>query len=280
MTRVTVKAVNAGESADAATPPGTAIVRPLSHVLAVRERYLRRFANPAEAAASRSARAWSWALGEKAVSPVTDRVTVLPPGRSEIQNEIAVADQRRLRADGENRADAAATILRWLIGIDDHVPVPGDSRGGLVGGFGEIVRSLEQIRNALVLAAERQRQAAARAKAIDANPDDRQRAQQESDYLNGVLATLLWILGDRSEAPISRSQSRELTAEDFKRERVDAIDLIEEGRRPWMPDRTLPPWYGAGVKETISWLLGDSTTPPVDPSGADPTALATDHGSW
>lgn len=271
MTRVTVKAVNASETAKAAPPPGTAIARPLRHVQAVRERYLRRFANPAEAATSRSARAWSWALGEHAVSPVTDRVTALPPSRSDIEDEIAAADDRRLRGDRENRADAAATVLRWLIGTDDHVPVQGDNRGTLVGGFSEIVRPPEEIRDVLALAAERHRRASAKAKNIDTKPDDRHRARQESDYLDGVSVTLSWVLGDRSEAPISRSRHCERTARDLKAERVHAIDLVEEARRPWIPDQPLPPWYGAGVKETISWLLGDSTIPPIDSSGCRPT---------
>ena len=50
-------------------------------------------------------------------------MTAVPPSRSDIEAEITAADERRLRGDQENRADAAATILRWLIGDDDHVPV-------------------------------------------------------------------------------------------------------------------------------------------------------------
>lgn len=272
MTRVTVKAVNPGETADAAPPPGTAIVRPLRHVQAVRERYLRRFANSAEAAASRSARAWSWALGENVASPVTDRMTALPPSRSEIENEIAAADARRLRGDRDNRADAAASVFRWLVGTDDHVPVQDDGRVALVGGFSEIVRSPEQIRKVLALATERQLPVAVGAKDTYANPGDRQRAQQESDYLDGVSATLLWILGNRSEAPISRSRSCQRTVRDLKTERVCARDVIEEVRRPWILNHFLPSWYGVGVEKAINWLLADSTIPPVGSSVCRPTA--------
>jgi hypothetical protein len=207
-------------------------------------------------------------------------VTALPPSRSEIENEIAEADVRRFRGDCENRADAAAKVLRWLIGVDDHVPVPGGSRGALVGGFSEIVRSPEQIRDVLALATERQRQAAPMAKDIDANPNGRQRAQQECAYLDGVSATLLGILGDHGEAPISGSRSRERTVRDLKTERVHAIDVIDEAREPWTRDRFLPPWYGAGVKETISWLLGDSTILPVNPSGIYLHCVGTVHRGW
>lgn len=68
-----------GRAGSAAPPAGTAIVRLLAHVRAVRERYLQRFADPAKAAASRSAQAWTWALGEIRIAPVTDRPTATSP---------------------------------------------------------------------------------------------------------------------------------------------------------------------------------------------------------
>ena len=201
MTRATVDRVDAEHLDGEAPPSGTAIVRPMRHVRAVRERYLRRFADPAEAAASRSARAWAWALGESRTAPVTDRLTVVPPSRPEIEAEITAADERRLRGDKENRADAAATVMRWLIGDDDHVPVRSENRGALVGGFGDVVRSPEQITAALVLAAEGQQRAAAQGRDLDAGADARAFARQDADYLNGVMATLAWVLGERASSP-------------------------------------------------------------------------------
>jgi hypothetical protein len=270
VTRTTVDRVDAGHVNDEAPPSGTAIVRPLCHVRAVRDRYLRRFADPAEAATSRSARAWAWALGENVTAPVTDRLTVAPPSRSDIEAEITVADERRLRGDKENRADAAATVLRWLIGDDDHVPVRGENRGALVGGFGDVVRSRDQITDALALAAEGQQRAAAQGRDIDACADDRSFARQDADYLNGVTATLSWILDERAASPVTRAHSRELTTRDLKMERVHAEDVIEQSRYPWMADRLPPLWYGEGVKFTITWLLGDWTASPVDPGGRGP----------
>ena len=236
----------------------------------MRERYAARFADPSEAAASRSARAWAWALGETATAPVTDRVTAMPPSRSDIEAEITVADERRLRGDQENRADAAATILRWLIGDDDHVPVRGENPGELVGGFGDVVRSPEQIAGTLALAAEGLRRAAAQGRDLDAGADARAFARQDADYLDGVMATLAWVLGERAESPITRARSRELTTRALKMERVHAEDVIEQSRYPWMADRLPPLWYGEGVKFTITWLLGDWTAPPVDPAGRGP----------
>src|ERR1017187_2356534 len=144
MTGATVKGMDA-DGIDDAPSHGTAIVRPLRHGRAVRERHALRFADPAEAAASRSARAWGWVLGESNIAPVTDRLTAVPPSRPDIEAEIREANERCLRGDVEGRADAAATILRWLIGDDDHVPVAGENTGELVGGFGDAVRSQHQI---------------------------------------------------------------------------------------------------------------------------------------
>jgi hypothetical protein len=255
---------------DQAPPGGTAIVRPLRHVRAVRDRYLHRFAEPSEAAASRSAQAWAWALGECRTAPVTDRLTVVPPSRPEIEAEISAADERRLRGDKENRADAAATVLRWLIGDNDHVPVRDDNRGALVGGFGDVVRSREQIADILALAAEGQQRAAAQGRDLDASVNARAFARQDADYLGGVMATLAWILGERAGSPVARAHSRQLTTRDLKIERVRAEDVIKQSRYPWMADRLPPPWYGEGVKFTITWLLGDWTAPPVDPAGRGP----------
>ena len=73
MTGITVNRVDTDRINDEAPPAGTAIVRPLGHVRAVRERHARQFADASQAAVSRSARAWSWALGESATAPVTDQ---------------------------------------------------------------------------------------------------------------------------------------------------------------------------------------------------------------
>ena len=238
MTRTTVNHVDA-DRIDEAPPHGTAIVRPLRHVRAVREHDAAQSADPSEAAAeSRSARAWAWALGESATAPVTDRVTAVPPSRSDIEAEITAADERLFRGDQENRADAAAIILRWLIGDDDDVPVEAENPGELVGGFGDVVRSPEQIAGILALAAEGVQRAAAQGRDLDADADARAFARQDADYLNGVMATLAWILGERAESPVSHPYSRELTTRDLKMERVRrrgrdrAVQVPLDGRPP------------------------------------------------
>ena len=262
MTGTTVSCVDADPAEDMAPPQGTAIMRPLRHVRAVRSRYLQRFTDPGQIAASRATRAWAWALGETATAPVTDRETTLPPSRPEIEAEITAADERRLRGDRENRADAAATILRWLIGDDDHVPVRGTNVGALVGGFGDIVRTREQIANVLAAATEGHRQAVAKERRSSVSPAHRQLTQRDAEYRIGVTATLEWVIGQGAGAPITSQRRGLLTAAELKAERLHAADVIEQAGQPWargLPHRE----YGEGVKSTINWLLGDSAIPPV-----------------
>jgi hypothetical protein len=190
----------------------------------------------------------------------------------EIEAEIGEANERRWPGDMQNRVDAAATILRWLVGLDDRIPVHGENLGELVGGFGDIVRSREQIAEVAAVAAHAQPQAAAMSLDADADPGDREFACQDADYLDGVMVTLAWALGERAEAPITRAQPRELTARALESERGYADDVIEQGGNQWAADWLPPRWYGEGVKSTITWLLGDSTGPPVDPSGNRPSA--------
>jgi hypothetical protein len=257
-----VNLVDADRVDDAVPPPGTAIVRPIRHVRAVRERYLQWFTDPAQVAASRSARAWAWALGETATAPVTDHETAVPPSRSEIEAQIAVADERRLRGDRENRADAAAAILRWLIGEDDHIPVRGTNLGALVGGFGDIVRTRPQIANVLAATTEDHRQAVAKGWQSSVSPAHRQVTQRDAEYRVGVTATLEWVIGQRAEAPITSQRRGVLTAKELKAERLHAEDVIQQAEQPWVCDQPRRD-YGEGVRSTINWLLGDSAIPPV-----------------
>jgi hypothetical protein len=259
--------VDHDQADDSVPPPGTATVRPLRHVRAVRERHLQRFTDAAEAAASRSARAWSWALGETDLAPVTDQQTATPPDRIAIDLEIAIADDRRLRGDRENRADATATILRWLIGDDDRVPIHCDNPGELVGGFGDIVRSREQIAKLLKITSEKQRRAAALSQGVSIPPTHRQRAGQDADYLSGVAGTLSWVVGEAG-APITCRKS-EATTRDLKTERLRAEDLIDQATSPWQADDVPSPRYGEGVKSAIVWLLGDATVIPVGEAQSD-----------
>lgn len=226
-----------------APPVGTAIVRPLRHVKAVRQRHAEEVARRTVGGESRSARAWSWALGEAAIAPVSEQVTAVPPGISAIEAEIAEAEERRVRGDRENRADGAATVLRWLIGLDDHVPVRGPNRGELVDGFGDVVRSPGQIADVI---------------------DSLTRDVGSEDYRAGALASLNWIIDRSSRAPISGIVVSQVTTRHLKAERLHAGDLMDpaaHGDRLGLGSAQSAE-YGYGVKQTIDWLLGDSTKAP------------------
>jgi hypothetical protein len=193
--------VETGGIDEDAVPAGTAIVRPLRHVKAVRERHAGELAARSVGAESRSVRAWSWALGETDVAPVTGRITSVPPNRSDIEAEIAEAEERRLRGDRVNRADGAATVLRWLIGEDDHVPVRGPNQGELVGGFGDVVRSPGQIADLV---------ASLRALRPLANDNGRHDANQHN-FRGGAIAALNWVLSRQASSPITGVRTPKLT---------------------------------------------------------------------
>lgn len=223
----------------------TAIVRPMRHVRAVRERHAQQLAERSVAGESRSARAWSWVLGESVVSPVTDRVTEVPPSRADIETEIGEADERRLCGDRDHRADGAASVLRWLIGADDRVPVRGQNRGELVGGFGDVVRTPDQIARVLDDARQRRR----------AEP-------QAADYLDGLIATLEWVLAERLQSPISGQQSWPVTTGRLKQERIHAEDLIQQVVPSSIGEGRVSAefgfGFGSGVKASVTWLLGEA----------------------
>jgi hypothetical protein len=131
-----------------------------------------------------------------------------------------------------------------------------ENRGELVGGFGDVVRSQEELGDVLSLAAEFRHQAAARGQGIKFNEDVPECTQQDADYLDGIVATLSWILGERLDSPITRSPSREVTTRVLKLERVHAEDTINHAKLHWTAGRLPPRDYGEGVAHSISWLLG------------------------
>jgi hypothetical protein len=249
MTDQNAERADSGGIDEDAAPAGTAIVRPLRHVKAVQERHAQELAARSIGAESRSARAWSWALGETGVAPVTDRLTRVPPSRGDIEAEIADAEERRLHGDRDNRADGAATVLRWLIGDDDHLPVLGPNRGELVGGFGDVVRSTGQITDVLA------RLCALGPLANDSGPDD---DANQRDFRGGAVAALNWVLNRQASSPITGARAPKPTTRDLKTERLHAMDLAD-GHGRSAPEGPLSSYYGSGVRCAIDWILGDTT---------------------
>lgn len=103
--------------------------------------------------------------------------------------------------------------------------------------------------------------AAALSRDLSADADSRRSGQRDADYLDGVIATLAWATGKRSETPISQQRSADLSTRALRTERLHARDVIDQAGRPWMADRVPPSAYGQGVRSTIDWLLGDAADP-------------------
>jgi hypothetical protein len=77
---------------------------------------------------------------------------------------------------------------------DDHVPIRDSDRGELVGGFGGVVRSPTRMADVLTAATERRLLVTAQIQEPAAEPRDQQFARQHADYLDGMIATLAWVL--------------------------------------------------------------------------------------
>jgi hypothetical protein len=105
-------------------------------------------------------------------------------------------------------------------------------------------------------------------KDIDVGLSHRRPTRQDAAYLDGVVATLAWVLGDLPGAPITRAQPHKLTTRDLMQECVHAEDVIDQVRNPWIVNRLSPREYGEGVKLTVTWLLGESIVLPVDQFGS------------
>jgi hypothetical protein len=262
MTSATVTKVDAAPTGDDAPPPGTAIIRPLNHVRAIRNHLAGQSAGPGQHLGSAPDLAWAWALGETATAPVTGQQTAMPPRLADIEAELAAADGHSLRDDPDGGVGDAAVILRWLIGADDHLPIPDKNRGDLVGGLGGVIRPMHQLAALLADTRGRHEMVFRQSRNLNASTESRLSAQQDADYFDGVTVTLAWVLSQPYETPVTRQRSADLTSRALKTERLHARDVIEQGDMPWLAGRVAPGWYGEGVKRTIDWLLGDTTSHP------------------
>jgi hypothetical protein len=152
------------------------------------------------------------------------------------------------------RRAVLATILRWLIGDDDHVPVQGDNPGELVEGFGDVVRSPQQIAEVIALCGDSD---------CRSNGGGMGDHVSEAGYRDGLIAALAWVLSRENKAPITGARLSELTTRDLKTERLHALDVMEQ---PEMSGLPLSPGYGIGVKRAIDWLLGDVLSARLQPT--------------
>ncbi|MGV9778181.1 hypothetical protein [Streptosporangium sp. NPDC003464] len=195
-----------------------------------------------------------WALGKSEQAPVSGRPTSgAPPTLAEARAEIDAAE----RVPREGRvvpADGVISILHWLIGVRDTVPMPGrrssEGWGHLVGGRGVIVRTEAEIGRIAELARAGQA-------GTSGEPD---RA-----WCSGTAAVCEWVLGTRRKSPV-RNTPRPIhgpTGLNLGMEESAAEDVSRQLGR----GRQHPAGYGDGVVRTIRWLRGQLTVPPVNEQG-------------
>jgi hypothetical protein len=240
-------------------PPG-AIVRPRLQIEAVRRDAVaaaeRRAARSGAAPSLFIADAISWALGDRGIAPFTCTRTGSGASDADISTELGSCRSYLLVTAWSDEADATISraqyvlkLLEWLTGADDIPPTycretePGD----LVGGRGRIVRPAAEIGHILQLA---------RAKLAAGQAGQGLGA----DWLQGVIATLRWVLGDLAESPVLGQVIRGLPdGAHIAIEQDEAAERITPPLRP----ASVPARYCDAVASTCRWLLGGTTRPPV-----------------
>lgn len=230
----------------------------------------------------RAALAWTWALDGTRPSPVTLAVASgRPPSREEIAAESSARPEGSTAPPGvpTDRCDQLGevrSILRWLIGEADEIPVDDDNRGRLVGARDDYARTDQEIREVRARAAcglescdlpEHMDSAEVR------NPWHWDPAWMNASWLRGVRDLLHWVLGERSTSPLGHRVIGMPAPLDVDCEDVATDNVILQGRPggPLVdPEAYPPPQYGEAVQATIRWLRGGITTPPVDHRGRGP----------
>jgi hypothetical protein len=251
-----------------------AITRPRQQIEAVLAQSLREAGTD-----GRAALAWEWALTGARPSPVT---LSLPPGHPPSREEIlaeADADPEGSTAppgvpsDFCDQIGGARCILGWLAGQSDEIPVDDENRGRFIGARDDYARTDDDIRQV--------RDHARRGLEACDLPDPMDPADARTPWqwdvgwmnaawLRGVRDLLDWVLGDRPASPLGGRVVGLPTVYDLTYEDEASNDVLMQGRPAGLlvdPDIYPPPQYGEGLQETIQWLRGETTTPPVDQHG-------------
>jgi hypothetical protein len=278
-TRHNVESVTAVYVPDQLNP---AIVRPRPHVEAVLVQSLSETGPD-----GRTALAWAWALTGTRPSPVTLSLAPgTPPTRAQILVE-ADAEPEGSRAPAGVPADfhdqlrETRAVLAWLAGGTDEIPVDDDNRGRLIGARGDYARTdddIQQARDHALLGLKTGDLPATMSPSEARHPWRWDPDWMNAAWLRGVRDILTWVLGECDASPLCGRTVGLPTTYDLTYEEAAADRVVMQGRPggiPVDPAAYPPPQYGEGIHATISWLRGETTTPPVDCNGHSPYAI--DH---
>jgi hypothetical protein len=211
---------------------------------------------------------FAWLLGERRQAPLTKtRSAGTAPSPQELAAELDAAREAGPVSPRNPMGiigHLVREVLEWALGIDDQPPVYGLPRptaqpGDLVGGRGSIVRST--VTMLAVLSAAR---------------TGREHAdEQDAAQAAGVIAVLEFALGRRQTSPIEGRYFIDLP--EIADMDGGAAEDVWHGQGPYTDQRPpafgqgpvtqYSPEYGLGVLQTIDWLTGSTTKPPVDRDG-------------
>jgi hypothetical protein len=257
-------------------PLPAAITRPREHVQAVLTHSLAETSSE-----GRAALAWTWALTGTRPSPITlSPAPGRPPAREEIRLESQAEPETSpappgVPADYHDQLAETRSILAWLIGTTDEIPLDDDQRGRFIGARDDYARTDHDIR-AVLNAAQRSLVRFDLPGQIDpadaANPWQWDASWMNAAWNRGVRDLLGWVLGDKPTSPLTRRPVRWPDTYELTYEESAASDVIAQGRGmlPVDPRRYPPPQYGEAIQATITWLRGETTTPPAGQNGDAP----------
>jgi hypothetical protein len=88
--------------------------------------------------------------------------------------------------------------------------------------------------------------------------------------LRGIRDILTWVLGETATSPLCQRTVGRPATYDLTYEESAAADVVLQGRpggHTVDPTTYPPPQYGEGIQAAISWLRGETTTPPAEHNG-------------
>jgi hypothetical protein len=227
----------------------------------------------------RTALAWEWALTGTQPSPVTlTTAPGRPPTREQILAEAEAEPEGATARPGVptdycDQLREVRSVLAWLAGATDEIPVDDENPGQFIGagdGYTRTDAEIRQVRDNARLGSEQSAFPNPMTPHDAALPWTWPAGWMDGAWCQGVRDLLDWVLGERAGSPLFGRAIGLPSRYDLTYEDAAADDVILQGRPAGLavdPDAYPPPQYGEGLKEAIRWLRGETTTPPVNHQG-------------